>query len=254
FAKTRSQLNRHLPNSRKLPWPTFPSKEWYAGCTTLIAGNALKAAIRFTVFDSIKSLLCDENGQISGSRTMVAGFTAGIAESVFAVTPFESIKTQLIEDRKRPQPRMNGFIHGTRVIAREQGIRGFFKGLVPSTARQGANSAVRFTSYNTLKKYAEGVFPSNENGKLGTIGTFAVGGLAGIITVYATMPLDVIKTRMQSLEAHRNYGNSVSCAVRIFRDEGILTFWSGALPRLGRLSLSGAIVFTVYDQYMIFLM
>lgn len=114
---------------------------------------------------------------------MVAGFTAGIAESLFAVTPFESIKTQLIEDRKRPQPRMNGFIHGTRVIAREQGIRGFFKGFVPSTARQGANSAVRFTSYTTLKKYAEEVFPSNENGKLGTTGTFAVGGLAGIITV-----------------------------------------------------------------------
>jgi solute carrier family 25 citrate transporter 1 len=60
------------------------------------------------------------------------------------------------------------------------------------------------------------------------------------------MPLDVIKTRMQSLEARRNYGNSVSCAVRVLKQEGILTFWSGALPRLGRLSLSGAIVFTVY--------
>lgn len=59
------------------------------------------------------------------------------------------------------------------------------------------------------------------------------------------MPLDVVKTRMQSLEARRNYGNSISCGVSIFKNEGILTFWSGAVPRLGRLSLSGAIVFTV---------
>lgn len=59
------------------------------------------------------------------------------------------------------------------------------------------------------------------------------------------MPLDVIKTRMQSLEAAKNYGNSVACAVSIYRNEGVGTFWSGAVPRLGRLSLSGAIVFTV---------
>lgn len=59
------------------------------------------------------------------------------------------------------------------------------------------------------------------------------------------MPLDVIKTRMQSLEASKNYGNSIKCAVSIFKHEGVTTFWSGAVPRLGRLSLSGAIVFTV---------
>ena len=61
-----------------------------------------------------------------------------------------------------------------------------------------------------------------------------------------TQPLDVIKTRMQSLEARREYKNSFVCAARIFRDEGILTFWSGAVPRLARLVLSGGIVFTMY--------
>lgn len=59
------------------------------------------------------------------------------------------------------------------------------------------------------------------------------------------MPLDVIKTRMQSLEASRNYGNSLACVVSIFKNESVFAFWSGAVPRLGRLSLSGAIVFTV---------
>ena len=59
------------------------------------------------------------------------------------------------------------------------------------------------------------------------------------------MPLDTIKTRMQSIEAKQEYGNSFRCAARIFREEGILTFWSGALPRLARLTLSGGIVFTM---------
>ena len=50
---------------------------------------------------------------------------------------------------------------------------------------------------------------------------------------------------MQSLEASKHYKNSFVCAARIFKDEGILTFWSGAMPRLARLILSGGIVFTM---------
>jgi hypothetical protein len=49
----------------------------------------------FVAFDSIKALLQDENGKISGPKTVVAGFGAGFTESLLAVTPFESIKTQL---------------------------------------------------------------------------------------------------------------------------------------------------------------
>lgn len=44
-AKTRTQLNTRLPEAGKLPWPPF-GKAWYAGCTTLIIGNSLKAGIR----------------------------------------------------------------------------------------------------------------------------------------------------------------------------------------------------------------
>ncbi|OJI83463.1 hypothetical protein ASPTUDRAFT_123306 [Aspergillus tubingensis CBS 134.48] len=248
FAKTRSQLNRRLPDAKKLPWPPFGA-QWYAGCTTLIIGNSLKAGIRFVAFDWLKSLLQDENGKISGPRTVVAGFGAGFTESLLAVTPFESIKTQLIDDRKSQNPRMRGFLHGSKVIFQERGVRGFFQGFVPTTARQAANSAVRFSSYTMLKQMAQGYVAPGE--KLGTASTFALGGIAGLITVYVTQPLDTVKTsRMQSLEASKNYKNSFVCAARIFKDEGIFTFWSGAVPRLARLIMSGGIVFTMYEKTM----
>ena len=86
--------------------------------------------------------------------------------------------------------------------------------------------------------------------KLGTVGTFAIGGLAGLVTVFVTQPLDTIKTRMQSIEARQQYGNTFRCASMIFKQEGVLTFWSGALPRLVRLVLSGGIVFTMYEKSM----
>lgn len=149
-----------------------------------------------------------------------------------------------IDDRKSANPRMRGFLHGTRLIAQEQGIRGFFKGFLPTTARQAANSAVRFSSYTSLKQLAQSYVAPGE--KLGAVSTFGLGGLAGIITVYTTMPIDTVKTRMQSIEARAAYKNSLDCAVKIFKNEGVLTFWSGALPRLGRLIMSGGIVFTMY--------
>ncbi|KAL8711077.1 MAG: hypothetical protein Q9220_004458 [cf. Caloplaca sp. 1 TL-2023] len=225
------------------------SKEKPSALRSIIAGSTAGAIeIGFVAFDTYKTLLQDEAGKISGPRTVVAGFGAGITESLLAVTPFESIKTTLIDDRKSANPRMRGFLHGSSIIWRERGIRGFFQGFVPTTARQAANSATRFGSYTTIKQFVQGYAAPGE--KLGTMSTFGIGGLAGLITVYVTQPLDTIKTRMQSIEARAEYKNSFACAARIFRKEGISTFWSGAVPRLVRLTLSGGIVFTIYEKAM----
>ena len=42
-----------------------------------------------------KEMLADSQGKVSGPATVIAGFGAGATESLLAVTPFESIKTQL---------------------------------------------------------------------------------------------------------------------------------------------------------------
>lgn len=151
-----------------------------------------------------------------------------------------------IDDRKSAKPRMRGFIHAVPIIWRERGLRGFFQGFVPTTARQAANSATRFGSYNFLKQLAESYVAPGE--KLGTVSTFGVGAAAGLITVYVTQPVDTVKTRMQSMEAKKLYKHSIDCASQLVRNEGVLTLWSGSLPRLVRLMLSGGIVFTMYEK------
>ena len=85
---------------------------------------------------------------------------------------------------------------------------------------------------------------------MGVASTFALGGVAGFITVYVTQPLDTVKTRMQSLGAKREYRNSLVCAGRVVREEGWRVLWSGAVPRLARLVMSGGIVFTMYEKVM----
>lgn len=247
YAKTVSQLNRALPSGKKVPLPPF-GRQWYAGCTTLIIGNSLKAGVRFVAFDHFRALLADDQGHISGSRTVLAGLLAGTTESVLAVTPFESIKTTLIDDRKSARPQLTGFVSGTSHILRTRGVPGLFAGFVPTTLRQASNSAVRFGTYNALKQLASSYVAPGE--KLGGASTFGIGAAAGIVTVAVTQPLDTVKTRLQSLKGKSEYGGMVGCSVRIAREEGWRAFWSGAMPRAVRLMLSGGIVFTMYEKMM----
>lgn len=54
--------------------------------------------------------------------------------------------------------------------------------------------------------------------------------------------------RLFALTTPEQNRNSIACATSIVRDEGFFTLWSGALPRLARLILSGGIVFTMYEK------
>lgn len=74
--------------------------------------------------------------------------------------------------------------------------------------------------------------------------TFGLGAAAGIITVYATQPFDTIKTRSQAAKGTTTLG----AVTEVWRTGGLKSFWSGSSMRLGRLVLSGGIVFTVYEK------
>lgn len=203
--------------------------------------------MRFLGFDSIKQALRDEDGNLSKTRGALAGLGAGVLESVVAVTPFETIKTAMIDDRQTKNPRYQGFVRGTSLLIKDKGLSGIYRGVVPVTMRQAANQAVRLGSYNAMKTWIQESKP-DPTLPLSSLETFAVGAVAGIITVYTTMPLDTVKTRMQSLQAKTEYRGTMHCFYRVFKEEGPLTFWKGATPRLGRLVLSGGIVFTIYEK------
>jgi solute carrier family 25 citrate transporter 1 len=163
-------------------------KGLYAGVPAVVIGNAAKAGVRFTTYDQFKSALKDENGHLSAPRSMLAGLGAGMMEAIIAVTPSETIKTKMIEDSKRDVPRYNGMVDGVRKIVAEEGLGGLYRGVGPVMLRQGANSAVRFSSYSTIKQLAQGSLPPGS--VLPGWMTFGIGSCAGIITVYTTMPFE----------------------------------------------------------------
>ncbi|KAI9037764.1 uncharacterized protein KD926_000027 [Aspergillus affinis] len=210
----------------------------YIGCSTLIIGTTAKAAVRFLSYDTIRNSLADDRGTLSAGRGILAGMVAGAVESVLAVTPTERVKTALIDDAKGAR-RFRSSRHAVAVLIQDHGPRELYRGLVSTTIKQSATSAVRMGSYNILKEVtkSQGIVPS-------VFTNFSMGALAGVVTVYATQPFDTIKTRAQGVQ-----GASIAEAARsVVRDYGVQGFWKGSTMRLGRLLLSGGIVFSVYEE------
>ena len=228
-------------------------------------GTTAKAAVRFLSFDTIRNSLSDERGKLSASRGILAGMVAGAVESMTVVTPTERVKTALsvlffsfflalskyihiskqeinkkcrIDDAKTTH-RFRSGLHASQTLIREAGVSELFRGLISTTLKQSATSAVRMGTYNILKETVNsyGISP-------GVAVTFGTGAMAGVVTVYATQPFDTVKTRAQGAR-----GVGIGEATRsVVQDYGIGGFWKGSSMRLGRLLLSGGIVFSVYEQ------
>ncbi|KAK1522918.1 mitochondrial carrier protein [Colletotrichum paranaense] len=282
YVKTRRQLHfkstTNATTSRPNPPPSSLSiirdtirtsgvRGIYSGVQALAASNAAKSGIRFLAFETTRSKLDALSGsepQASGPGrkpraawiNVVSGLSAGVAESVAVVTPGEAIKTKMIHAAATSSSSSSssaknrfanrGLISAVRILLCEEGIRGLWSGLTPVLCKQGTNSAVRFTTFAMLQERVAARWPQLEGG-VGS--TLVLGGVSGVFTVYASMPFDNIKTRMQSVQsADVRYAGMVDCAARILRSDGVFAFWRGTSPRLVRLTLSSGITFTVYDQ------
>ncbi|KAJ2497599.1 hypothetical protein GGH96_004974 [Coemansia sp. RSA 1972] len=219
----------------------------YRGLPPMLVGNAAKAGVRFLTYDTVKEMLRAKDGSLSTARMMVAGLCAGVIEGGSVVAPSEVIKTRLIHDQCMPNSQFRGTLDCVRSVLREDGVRGLYRGVGPVMMRQGANSCVRFAAYDSLKQLM--LRNTRVDAKdIPFVYSFGLGMAAGIITVYSTMPFDVVKTRMQS--PNMEYTNSIQCALRVTKSEGVRALWKGATPRLTRLMFSGAIVFATYEQAM----
>ncbi|KAK8025313.1 hypothetical protein PG990_003136 [Apiospora arundinis] len=243
FAKTRAQLQ---PSGSRNPFAVLSQvarqdglRSIYTGCSTLILGTTAKAGVRFLSFDSIRNLLKDDEGRLSPARGILAGMAAGAVESVVAVTPTERVKTALIDDAKSGTMQYRGGAHALSVMVRQHGISEVYRGLISTTMKQSATSAVRMGSYNILKEMSK-----RRNLPQNSVVAFSSGAIAGVITVYATQPFDTVKTRAQSARG----ASTLEALQSVICTGGIRGLWSGSTMRLGRLVLSGGIVFTVYEK------
>lgn len=177
----------------------------------------------------------------------------------------ETMKTKLIHDQNSDNPRFRGLFHGIKEVFKEEGISGVYRGVAPTIGKQMGNQGIRFMVFEQIKIVSTQVKSvlvrkesnvrdisiqllqgSAKDGPVPFWKSFVGGGSAGIVSVLGTMPFDVVKTRMQGLEA-KYYKNSLDCVVQMLKNEGILSFWRGTAARLPRVAFGQSITLSGYD-------
>jgi solute carrier family 25 citrate transporter 1 len=73
------------------------------------------------------------------------------------------------------------------------------------------------------------------------------GAFAGGVSVLLFQGIDVVKSRMQGLDAHK-YRSTVDCVQQIMKNEGPMAFYKGVGPRLTRVCLEVGITMSLYGE------
>jgi len=207
----------------------------YRGLAPILAFSIPKAGIRFGGYKYISNMMKDpKTGKVSIYGDLIAGTGAGVVEAIIAVTPQETLKTRLIDGNKP-------FLRGTMEIVRIEGLGGIYKGLSATILKQGSNQGLRFMFFGQYKKYigTEGRGPSPFQSLIGGMG-------AGCFSTLCNNPFDVVKTRMQGLEA-KKYKSTMDCVTKMLQKEGPLSFYRGCLARMGRVVPGQGIIFMTYE-------
>lgn len=134
-----------------------------------------------------------------------------------------------------------------------KGFGGFYQGYFGGLARDVPFRVAQLTSYEVTKK----VYLKQKKKRIGAdaekslelspLDSAICGALAGTFSAAITCPLDRFKTLLMTDSATYG-GNVVSCAAKIFKDEGLKGFTKGLVPRVTYIAPSVAIFFIAYEQ------
>jgi hypothetical protein len=70
-------------------------------------------------------------------------------------------------------------------------------------------------------------------------------GIVGAVcNVYAGLPFDVVKVRLQTQTVPREYHGVPDCFMKIARQEGMRSLWKGAIPALSSAIVENAVLFS----------
>lgn len=225
------------------------------------------------------------DSQFNAVAGAIGGFTSGVV-----TCPLDVIKTKLQaqggyvalnKGRHVGQPKLyNGLVGTARVIWREEGIRGLYRGLGPIVMGYLPTWAVWFTVYNKSKVWLGPHYGKSMRGLSGNVilitfspeSTHVVNFwssiIAGASSTIVTNPIWVIKTRLMSqshipdliprpgstptarpsIHAPWHYRSTIDAARKMYTSEGIASFYSGLTPALLGLT-HVAVQFPTYEYF-----
>jgi len=192
------------------------------------------------------------------TKHAICGLITGLVTSIL-LCPIEHVKIQLQTKQHqgsiipRSCSKLSSYGVAKQIICSEHGLKGIYRGFFATCLRQGPSFAIYFPAYHILKE-AIGSNNDNDNNTNKWWSSALAGGLAGSLAWTIVYPVDVIKSRIQSLPIDTIYVKKQSfyyIARNIYQNEGgiiSLIFSRGLAVTILRAFPVNGTIFFVYEN------
>jgi hypothetical protein len=192
--------------------------------------------------------------KLGGLQTFLCGGVAGCLSRTFtAPLDVTKILFQVQTDKMgESKTGYNSFFGAMTQIAKEEGVKGLWKGNVVACLRLGPYSAVKYYTFETLAPTIK-----DKDGKIKPISRMIAGATAGVLAVVTTYPLDLVKTRLTVQKSgvgvdgtvyKKTYNGTVDCIRKVIQQEGAASLYKGLSPTIVGVIPFEAIQFTFYNS------
>ncbi|PSR96795.1 Mitochondrial phosphate carrier protein like [Actinidia chinensis var. chinensis] len=153
-------------------------------------------------------------------------FSCGLTH--MAVTPLDLVKCNMQINPAQYKSITSGF----GILLKEQGVKGFFRGWVPTLLGYSAQGACKFGFYEFFKKYYSDIAGPEYATKYKTLIYLAGSASAEVIADIALCPFEAVKVRVQT---QPGFARGLSDGLPKFvKSEGALGLYKGLVPLWGR--------------------
>ncbi|XP_042858368.1 calcium-binding mitochondrial carrier protein SCaMC-2-B-like isoform X5 [Penaeus japonicus] len=181
-------------------------------------------------------------------RHLVAGGVAGMVSRT-CTAPLDRLKVFL---QVHGAKQFNSLTNCFRYMLQEGGVKSLWRGNGINVLKIAPESALKFAAYEQAKRMVL-QFGGSKERELTIYERFVAGSFAGGFSQSVIYPLEVLKTRL-ALRKTGQYKSIADAAVKIYKQEGLRSFYRGYIPNiLGIIPYAGidlAIYETLKKSYM----
>uniref|UniRef100_A0A9L0I8L9 Solute carrier family 25 member 47 n=1 Tax=Equus asinus TaxID=9793 RepID=A0A9L0I8L9_EQUAS len=276
--KVRIQTEPRYTGIWHCVWDTYRRERvwgFYRGLSLPVCTVSLVSSLSFGTYRHCLSHICrfrygSADAKPAKTDITLSGFASGLVR-VFLTSPTEVAKVRLqTQTQPQPQqrrlstsgpsavpsvcpappgrpvpgPKYHGPLHCLATVAREEGLRGLYRGSSALLFRDGHSFATYFLSYALL---CEWLTPAGHS-QPDVLGVLVAGGCAGVLAWAVATPMDVIKSRLQvDGQGQRRYRGLLHCMAASVREEGPRVLFKGLTLNCCRAFPVNMAVFVTYE-------
>lgn len=225
-------------------------KALYNGLSAGLQRQMCFASVRLGCYDGVKTfyqrLIQERPDGLQLFTRILAGLTTG-GLAVCLAQPTDLVKVRFqAQMRNNPliKPKYTSTFQAYRMIGREEGMRGLWRGAMPNIGRNAIINVAEIVCYDVVKDCLLIYAHMKDDIRC----HFSAAAIAGFCATVAASPIDVVKTRYMNAKPGQ-YTGAIDCAIRMATNEGAAAFYKGFVPSFARIVTWNIGLWITYEQF-----